>query len=370
VAVLCGIYGMEEVWPKVYMATAEIQVRNEGAHAMQSDDSFDATHYEAELAILQSPDILLPVIRELGLDKNWAKRLAHPNQDLLSDKDALSYLQQSLKSEILPGTNIIKITVASENPQEAAAIANAIADRFKTMRQAQEDQRYDRGMNSLSEQVAHQQKVMDEKKTAVDKLRSELKLKGLLLTPGDQLMQELYEREKDLRAAEGDYNARWTLEQEFKGLPDEEFIHTLDADGLPDGNVPAVRKEIHDMQVEVNGLLKDGLAPTHPRVVAFQAAIARKQQQIKNLIAAIKKGMQIDVDTAEARLALLQKEVDALKAQAPPGFSPELNAYRQAFREFEEAQSLLDALNMRLKQVTSDKFLLEQIKILCTVFRW
>jgi capsular polysaccharide biosynthesis protein len=88
---------------------------------------------------MQSPDVLLPIITDLDLDKAWAKKINAADSDELPDVDALTHMSKILKLKVVPGTNIIKITVSSDVPQEAADIANAIADRYKTMRDSEAD---------------------------------------------------------------------------------------------------------------------------------------------------------------------------------------------------------------------------------------
>jgi len=168
---LAGKYVTDNFLPKVYTATAQIEVRP------GVDNGFDAASFQAEFEIMESPEFLLPIIYDLGLDKAWAKRVdqsdldALPSEDALLPEDALAYMKKSLKIRLVPGTNIIKITASSDVPKEAADIANAIADRYKTMRDVEEDENEHRqDKDSLRDQIAQQQKVLDEKKAALEKM--------------------------------------------------------------------------------------------------------------------------------------------------------------------------------------------------------
>jgi len=129
VTLLSGAYITDHLLHKVYTATAEIQVR-----ARDHTGNFDQTRFQSEFEIMQSPHILLPIIHDLDLDKAWAKRLSKSKEDQLTDQEALAHLNKILKLDVRRGTNIVAITVSSDVPQEAAAIANAIADRYKTTR--------------------------------------------------------------------------------------------------------------------------------------------------------------------------------------------------------------------------------------------
>src|SRR5579863_5302225 len=106
--VLTGVYITWEILPKVYTATAEIQIRPPSEiidGLSMSPRTFDPTAFQAQFEIIQSADILQPIIHDLNLDKIWAKRVF--KQDQLPDKDALAYMNKILKIELLRGTNIV-----------------------------------------------------------------------------------------------------------------------------------------------------------------------------------------------------------------------------------------------------------------------
>jgi uncharacterized protein involved in exopolysaccharide biosynthesis len=191
--VLGGGYITNNWLQKVYTATARIQIRPMGVIGLpRPDPNFHPAAFQAEFEFMQSPDFLLPVIYDLGLDKAWAKRVDQSGVDALSSpdallpQDALAYMHKILKLDFVRGTNIINITASSDVPKEAAAIANAIADRYKTMRDVEEDQRTSRGEDSLRDQIARQQKIVDERKAAVEKMRQELgRSHHIIARPGD-----------------------------------------------------------------------------------------------------------------------------------------------------------------------------------------
>jgi uncharacterized protein involved in exopolysaccharide biosynthesis len=138
---LSGYYITENLLSKVYTATAQIQIIPRGHVIVPGIDSnpqsYDST-FHVEIETMQSPEFLLPIIYDLGLDKAWAKRVdqpgldALPSQDALLPQDALAY--KILKIKLQRETNTINITISSDEPTEAARIANAVADRYKILR--------------------------------------------------------------------------------------------------------------------------------------------------------------------------------------------------------------------------------------------
>jgi len=369
--VATGEYVTEWVLPKVYSASAEIQIHPSGEHSVSGignapeERGFDATAFQAEFEILQSSQILLPIINDLQLDRIWAKRLYKGAMEKMHPLDALGYMNSILHLDLKRGTNIVQISASSEVPSEAAEIANAVADRYKTMRQVEQDQRNSRGEVSLQDQIAQQQKIVDEKKAIVDKLRESAAKDGVDLTTAsssgvdERMVTDLDERQKDLLAAKVDYDARRVLLAQLQNLPDDEFVNTLSALGRQEPNIAALRSEIFGIEGDIDNLLKDGFEQNHPRVQALRAEIDRKRQQIKDLVAATRRAMAVDTDMARSRVELLEKEVELLKNTTRQHVSSHVEPYREAMRDVTEQQSLLDALSVRLKQVTADKQLLE-----------
>src|SRR5271168_1711482 len=91
--VLSGFYVTVEVLPKIYTATSQIQIRPRGVVDERgisdgtTDKPFDPINFQAEFQIMQSPDVLTPIITELQLDKVWAKRLKY-GTDTMPMQDA------------------------------------------------------------------------------------------------------------------------------------------------------------------------------------------------------------------------------------------------------------------------------------------
>jgi polysaccharide biosynthesis transport protein len=369
--VLSGYYVTNYVLKKQYTAEAQIQIRPRGVvdiaglGSARTEGGFDSTSFQAEFTIMQSSDVLMPIITDLGLDKIWAKRLYKSGLDALPPQDALDYMNSILKLDYTHGTNIIDITVTSDVPKECADVANAVADRYKTMRDEEEDERTNRGTDSLRDQIAQQQKAVDDAKDAVEKMRQDLGKKGVALPNGagvsftDRDETDLDKRKQDLLGAQEDYDARRVLLDSVIKLPDDQFMDTLEGLGRGEADIDTMRSDVLKMQTDLTNLLHDGFAEDHPRVQSERAEMTAKQQQITDLIAGLRRAMIVDTDMAKSRVGLLQAQVDDLTARVLKNTTNELVPFRDAQRQLEQQQSLLDALNVKLKQDIADANLQE-----------
>lgn len=174
VVVLYGAYRTYLILPRIYRATSQIQELSPGPdHSVPSDAQ-----------MMRTAEFLLPIVNDLSLDKIWVHRVYHGTLDALPPADSIRYLEDRLRLTSPPGSNVIDIEVWSEVPKEAADIANAMADRFQVLRSVEADRHLTRVKDALAAQIAGQQKVIDEKKAALEKIRLELGQKGIVISPG------------------------------------------------------------------------------------------------------------------------------------------------------------------------------------------
>ncbi len=164
-SIRAGRYITENLLFMAYTATATIHVVV-GPSGLYGSVPPPTASLAQECAIIGSPDVLLPVIHDLGLNKAWASSDPEPRPD----EDALARMSEILKIESEPGRNIVKITVSSNVPKEAADIANAISDQYKIMRDLEEIQRASRMDDVIRDEIARQQRVVDEKKAALEQM--------------------------------------------------------------------------------------------------------------------------------------------------------------------------------------------------------
>jgi uncharacterized protein involved in exopolysaccharide biosynthesis len=158
---------------KIYTATALIQIEPFTFFTQigsQFSPYTDQSIFQPDLDMMQASDTLLPIIKELNLDKKWAKQFKS-NQNALSPAEALGHIHKILTINFKRETSTVSITAQSEEPQEAADIANAVVDHYKTMRDTDQAQRLRRGIDVLRNEIINQQKIVDEKKTVVERLR-------------------------------------------------------------------------------------------------------------------------------------------------------------------------------------------------------
>ena len=80
--------------------------------------------------MIQSEVILGKVIEDLDLNKEWGKKYA--GGERLKTPETILMLKSRLDLRPVRNTSLIEIRVFSEKPDEAAKIANALAEAYKS----------------------------------------------------------------------------------------------------------------------------------------------------------------------------------------------------------------------------------------------
>ena len=89
----------------------------------------DPRSVQTECEVIRSEGILGKVIEDLDLNKEWGKKYA--DGDWLKTSETMALLRGRLDLRPVPNTSIIEIRIYSEKPEEAAKVANALAEAYR-----------------------------------------------------------------------------------------------------------------------------------------------------------------------------------------------------------------------------------------------
>jgi capsular polysaccharide biosynthesis protein len=126
------------ILPESYASTARVIVRQAPSEASQKADAraplgpYDPYFLQTQFEVIQSQVVLDKVINNLDLNKAWGKKYA--NGDSLRPSETLALLRGRLDLRPVRNTSLIEIRVFSDQPAEAAQLANAIAESYREYR--------------------------------------------------------------------------------------------------------------------------------------------------------------------------------------------------------------------------------------------
>jgi uncharacterized protein involved in exopolysaccharide biosynthesis len=119
------------VLPRSYLSVARVQIERPEAPLSDSVSSYDPFFLQTECAVIRSRAVLEPAMERLNLARRWGPR---HGVDRLPAWETIKLLQSSLDLRQTPNTSLIEIRVYDEHGQEAAEIANAIAETYRSVR--------------------------------------------------------------------------------------------------------------------------------------------------------------------------------------------------------------------------------------------
>ncbi|MBK7999626.1 MAG: hypothetical protein IPK15_13145 [Verrucomicrobia bacterium] len=138
--------------------TTDVQGVNLGQGSGQSYSVYDFAFWiQTEFEKIQSKMILYPVITNLDLHIKWGEKY---KEGALRMDTTFAMLKRKIDVTQSPRTSLIEIKAFSDDPNEAAAIANRIADVYRESRTNLWLEMSSRGLEALNAELASQTAVI------------------------------------------------------------------------------------------------------------------------------------------------------------------------------------------------------------------
>jgi uncharacterized protein involved in exopolysaccharide biosynthesis len=122
------------ILPESYASTARVKLEShvhdstEVINWKEEFKPYDPQIIRAIIAVFQSQEVLNPAIDRLNLQAVWGKKYFN-GQTPASDK-VLEMLKRRMSIAQIPNSKLIGLTIYSDDPNEAAQIANAVAESY------------------------------------------------------------------------------------------------------------------------------------------------------------------------------------------------------------------------------------------------
>jgi Mg-chelatase subunit ChlD len=131
----------------------------QGLGLERNPKGFDPYWVQTEMERIQSRSVLSNVAQKLNLNEAWGEKRGG---ERLKTEDTLALLKKKTAVTTDPKSGLIDIKVRSDNAEEAARIANTIAEVYRDQRLSEGRQFASRGVETLQkEQAAQNQKIAE-----------------------------------------------------------------------------------------------------------------------------------------------------------------------------------------------------------------
>src|SRR6185369_1632072 len=221
------------ILPESYSSTVRISVEKDaqdieriGGRPNASAGFYDPYFLQTEFEKIQSKSVLYTVITNLDLNTKWAAR--YKEEGSLRTDVTFLILKSHIDVRQSRNTTLIEIRVFSEDKDEAAKIANTIAEVYRDTRLALKRSQTQRGIATLKKKWDEQNLEVFKKQTNVNNLRKELKISDIgessYMGQGVTLEPETLRKFESLRVESlAEYNRLNTLYNEFTNLSRADF---------------------------------------------------------------------------------------------------------------------------------------------------
>jgi uncharacterized protein involved in exopolysaccharide biosynthesis/beta-lactamase regulating signal transducer with metallopeptidase domain len=339
-----------------YSSTVRIRVEHNQANTagwgdQRGSPDYDPYFIQTEFELLQSEVILGKVIEALDLKKEWGKKYA--GGDRLKTSETVALLKARLQFRPVRNTSLIEIRVFSDKPEEAAMIANAIAEAYQDYRRAQREQLSRDGIKSLEARFAEQEAKVKQAQQDVDKLRLMLNIPDAAASaegPAPFMTADALRKLESLRIeSKVEYDRQATLLAHLKVLRTElgaEGVAQAIPTAVPDALLSSLLEQLSLAEQRLASLSKD-FGPEHSEVVKARSQIEDLRSKIKIRIDGILLGLNAKVLSQSNSLDTLTKEV-AQAVTNDVAQASHAQPYYEAKRSLEELQRFRQILDMKI----------------------
>lgn len=353
------------ILPKYYSSTARIEVNPLSGviagSSMQASDltPYDANFLQTEFLKMKSERVLGRVIKDMDLTDVLGKKMS-PDGAPLRMEDAMEYLKNRMNLNVERNSKIVDISFSSEDPNEAAKIANAIATAYQDYRLDEWKSNAMVGITALEEEYQKDAAKIQTVQTNMENLREQLRIvdtdpNSLLPTPTLSAADvQKYNEEKFVdEKSYTDLQTTLSFLQSVAATNREALRDDLPR-MMPNGDavLSGLLDKWHQARQTYVSLTND-YGPSSPEVT-------RAASMIKELDAEIEASVNGIMSSLENQVATLQAQLDKLTSSfnAAVGKQQEEvirgRPYWDAKRKWADMMDLHKLLAAKIEQVRTD----------------
>lgn len=303
--------------PEEYGSTVRIKVEPEGAETMldgsrpnAAGTAYDPYFVQTTFEIIQSQMVLSNVVSQLNLNKVWGRK--YYAGETLKTTETMDILKQRMDLRPIRNTKLIAITVYSEDRNEAAQVANAVAEAYQDYRLDMWRQFTMGAIKEIEQQYADSDAQIQAAVTNADFLRASLDIRDTdanALDPQPTLSdQQLQSYNQQMIEGERVYDQ---INKQLNDLiaADQDHVRDMLPSVTADNMLGDLLGKLHQCKQEYV-VLTNAYAADSPKVVRVQSLINELNSEIDARVAGILAGLRSEVDAKKTALDSLRKSVD------------------------------------------------------------
>ena len=357
--ILAGVLITLFAMPKEYMASTRIAVERSnpdveiGWETQQFGNPYTHVAFlRTQFEIIQSRTVLSEVIRDFGL----VEKLGFSGQPN-AEQRVRKYLMRKIKVQLYRDTNLIEIQVYMSRPEEnanemAAAIANKIAEVFRSQREAVKRSRVDRALSAYDDELREQLRRVEKLTGELAEIRKTYGITGVgALIPGsvDSVdafkLKALANRWVDKVAWAED---RKVLLERVMAMNDSDLMNAQEFSNLS-LSLTRLREQKDTLDLQHTELIKS-FAEEHPDVKELKAVIAELESKIQAKLSGMRNAIRLNAERAQAEVVALEKQLAALRASDVQRDIDGRQIFNEKSRKLETQRKIAEVLEIGVKR--------------------
>jgi polysaccharide biosynthesis transport protein len=345
------------ILPESYSSMVRIKVEKDAPDVegiefpSRGGGGFDPYWVQDQFETIQSKAILYTVITNLNLNRKWAEKFKQEGE--LRTEQTFTLLKNQIDVRQFRNTSLIEIRAFSEDPNEAARMANEIAKVYRDYRLQLGRQTVEGGIKVLKRQYDQQDQAVTNKQAEVDVLKIALGISdyeansGYLssgTTPEPEILRKLeaqrIEAQAEFKRVEALYNYLTNLTKAD--------LRKAVSTASPDRQLEQLLQDSATAQQKLADLIEH-YTPENPEVRRISRVLAQVDKQVEDRLEGILKGLEAKKNSEQAHVDELAKEVDKYR-RYDIDTAVKRRPYWQAKRDLENLQQVRERLHFRVIQ--------------------
>jgi succinoglycan biosynthesis transport protein ExoP len=343
--------------PKEYASTVTMQIQQNDTLIQVFDRSggvgFDPRFLTTQFEIIQRKEMLYPVIDSLGLEQRWKGAYGFTNKE-----QAYFRLRNMIDIREIRNTELIQIVVMSTDRQEAAEIANRIAEEYQKKRIEDQQQLVSRSLTQLQDEVEKQRKKVDVLRSEAARIRTENKIPDFspdnIQDPRDaanEVYQSVEQQVSTERLRVSSLRAKY---DQIAKLTDDQVMRSISTLEILDPTISQILPLYQQGSSEEARMLQSGLGVNHPTVKSLRAKNEVMAKQLQQQIGSLRTSLQANLNIAQSSLKELENRLTEAKT-AQSDSKTRAAGYYEAKNNYIQAKNVLEAAVMRLSTETMQR---------------
>ena len=335
--------------PNIYASSSRISVSEDTPEinpftAYQSVQMYNPYFLRTQFEILTSKPILNEVIYRLDLQNEWGK-----DEKLLTRDISLKILRNSVNVFQQRDTSLIVINVKRDNPDEAADIANEIAQVYRDSRLDLAAKSAREAIDKMEESLTEQRQRVASAEENIQKIREDLNIAVVggegQFDVGEVRMQQL---EGDRLFAQREMVEKEGLLRILEDLDDKDLLERASYITF-DQFVMSTIQQIQDIEVNLSSVQAD-YGNNHPEVKRLRSQIVTLEETLKKRLTALRNGLDTEYVIAKNNFESLDKVLASVRTDTIESQGAKFRPYRNALADLETERFIYNQLMAKHRQ--------------------